>query len=288
MLPGSIGGGLVRIVQISDTHLSQDKPHFLRNWAPLAAWIADQHPDLVIHTGDVTADGAGVEADLGFSAHLMDELGIRWRAVPGNHDVGDARHNRQPVNAERLSAWQRHFGPDRWVEDVAEGAQRWRLVGFDALLMGSGEPEEDEQAQWLEQVMAEAGERRIGWFLHRPLFLEDPGEGDTGYWSIKPQPRGVLLALVRRHRVALVASGHLHKARDFAFEGTRYIWSPASSFLVGAPQPEMPGEKRLGAVVYELDNGTLTARIAEVPDLTQHWWPSVAAPLELANPALRQ
>ena len=28
-----------------------------------------------------------------------------------------------------------------------------------------------------------------------------------------------------------VASGHLHKARDFAFEGTRYIWSPASSFL---------------------------------------------------------
>jgi hypothetical protein len=30
-------------------------------------------------------------------------------------------------------------------------------------------------------------------------------------------------------------------------------------------------EKRLGAVVYELDNATLTARIAEVPGLTQHW-----------------
>jgi 3',5'-cyclic AMP phosphodiesterase CpdA len=46
----------MRIVQISDTHLSPDKPHFVENWAPLAAWIADQHPDLVIHTGDVTAD----------------------------------------------------------------------------------------------------------------------------------------------------------------------------------------------------------------------------------------
>ena len=263
----------MRIVQISDTHLSPDKPHYLQNWAPLAAWIADQHPDLVIHTGDVTVDGAGVEADLSFSSHLMDELGIRWRAVPGNHDVGDTRHARQPVNAERLNAWQRHFGPDRWVEDVAEGAQRWRLVGFDVMLMGSGEPEEDEQALWLEQVMAEAGERRIAWFLHRPLFLEDPGEGDTGYWSVKPQPRGALLELVRRHQVAHVASGHLHKARDFAFEGTRYIWSPASSFLVGAPQPEMPGEKRLGAVVYDFDNARLTARIAEVPGLTQHWWP---------------
>ena len=72
----------MRIVQISDTHLSQDKPHFSRNWATLAAWIADQHPDLVIHTGDVTADGAGAEVDLSYSAQLMDELGIRWRGVP--------------------------------------------------------------------------------------------------------------------------------------------------------------------------------------------------------------
>ena len=261
----------MRIVQISDTHLSRDKPHFFDNWAPLAAWIADQHPDLVIHTGDVTVNGAGVEADLGFSAQPMDELGIRWRTIPGNHDVGDARHARQPVNAERLSAWQRHFGPDRRVEDVAEGVQCWRLVGLDALLMGSGEPEEDEHTLWLEQVMAEAGERRIAWFLHRPLFLEDPSEDDTGYWSIKPQPRGALMTLVRRHRVALVAGGHLHKARDFASEGTRYIWSPASSFLVSATQPEMSGEKRFGAVVYQLDNATLTARIAEVPGLTQHW-----------------
>jgi hypothetical protein len=37
----------------------------------------------------------------------------------------------------------------------------------------------------------------------------------------------------------------------------------------------MPGEKRLGAVVYELDNATLTARIAEVPGLTQHWFDGV-------------
>src|SRR5690349_6124569 len=85
-------GAKMRIIQISDTHLSRNKPHLVDNWASLAAWIADQHPDLVIHTGDVTFDGAGVEADLSFSAQMMDELGIRWRAVPGNHDVGDPRH----------------------------------------------------------------------------------------------------------------------------------------------------------------------------------------------------
>jgi 3',5'-cyclic AMP phosphodiesterase CpdA len=79
----------MRIVQISDTHLSRDKPHFLENWAPLAAWIADQHPDLVIHTGDVTFDGAGVEVDLSYAAQLMDELGIRWRGTR-HHDEVDA------------------------------------------------------------------------------------------------------------------------------------------------------------------------------------------------------
>ena len=72
----------MRFVQISDTHLSQDKPHFSDNGAVLAAWTADQHPDLVIRTGDVTFDGAGVEVDLSYAARLMDELGIRWRGCP--------------------------------------------------------------------------------------------------------------------------------------------------------------------------------------------------------------
>ena len=262
----------MRIIQISDTHLSPGKPHFVDNWAPLADWIAAQRPGLVIHTGDVTVDGAGIEEDLAYSAGLMRGLGVRWRAVPGNHDVGDARHAHQPVNEERLATWQRHFGPDRWVEDVDEGERGWRLIGLDAMLIDSGEREEAEQAIWLERVMAEAGERRIAWFLHRPLFLDRPEEGDTGYWSIKPQPRALLMALVRRHRVALVASGHLHKARDFEYQGTRYVWSPASSFLVGAQiQPDMPGEKRLGAVLYDLRNPTFTAVVTEVPGLTQHW-----------------
>ena len=79
----------MRFVQISDTHLSQDKPHFSDNWALLEAGIADQHPDLVIHTGDVTFDGAGVEVDLSYAARLMDEL-IRWRGGTRHHDEVDA------------------------------------------------------------------------------------------------------------------------------------------------------------------------------------------------------
>lgn len=258
----------MRIIQISDTHLSPSKPHFDDNWAPLAAWIAGQHPDLVIHSGDVTVDGADIEEDLSYAATLMRGLGVPFRVVPGNHDVGDAGHPRQPVNGERLARWRGHFGPDRWFEDFED----YRLIGLDAMLLGSGNPEEAAQTAWLEAVMEGAKGRRIAWFLHRPLFLDGPQEGDTGYWSVKPQPRARLLDLVGRYSVALVASGHLHKSHRMTRETTCYVWAPASSFLVGPEiQPPMPGEKRLGAVVYDIDGAALEAGITEIPGLSPHW-----------------
>jgi 3',5'-cyclic AMP phosphodiesterase CpdA len=267
----------MRIIQITDTHLSRGKAHFADNWPPLARWIAAQRPDLVIHTGDVTVDGAAVEDDMAHAAGLLRGLGVRWLAVPGNHDVGDAAHPRQPVNSERLARWRTHFGADRWVEDIDDGAGGWRLVGIDAMLLGSGEPEEMVQAEWLDGIMAKAAGRPVAWFLHKPLFLDSPEEGDTGYSSVKPQPRAGLMALLRRHSVALVASGHLHKANQTLSAGTRFVWAPASSFLVGELQPPMPGEKRLGAVLYEFDRARLTVEIADIPGLTRHWLDDVIA-----------
>jgi 3',5'-cyclic AMP phosphodiesterase CpdA len=259
---------MIRLIQISDTHLSPEKSHFADNWRPIAEWIASERPDLVIHTGDLTIDGADTEEDLEHCGALMRGLGVPFRIVPGNHDVGDAGHRHQPVNTERLARWQRYFGPDRWFADL----DGWRLIGLNALLFASGTPEEAAQLDWLAQIMAQADGRRLAWFLHRPLFLETPDEGDTGYWSVKPTPRQRLLELVRRHEVALVASGHLHKAHDFVLDGTRYVWGPSSAFL-GGPHiiPDMPGEKRLGAVSYEFDGDELRVRIAEVPELTEHW-----------------
>jgi 3',5'-cyclic AMP phosphodiesterase CpdA len=258
----------MRIVQISDTHLSPVKPHFADNWGPLAEWIAAERPDLLIHTGDVTVDGADIEEDLRHAAELIRRLGIRFRAVPGNHDVGDIGHPRQPVTDERLARWRAHFGPDRWIEDI-EG---FRLIGIDAMLLGSNRTEEAAQAEWLEAAMAKAKGRCLAWFLHKPLFLDSADEGDTGYWSVKPRPRARLIELARRYSVRLVASGHLHRAHQIVCEGIRYIWAPASSFLVGPEiQPQMPGEKRLGAVRYQLDGAALQAEITDVPGLSVHW-----------------
>ncbi|MGG5823904.1 metallophosphoesterase family protein [Falsiroseomonas sp. HW251] len=264
---------MTRVVQISDTHLSPGKTHFGPNWAPLAAWVAAQSPDLVIHTGDVTVDGAGVEEDMRHCAALLATLPAPVLSVPGNHDVGEAGHPQQPVNAERLARWRRHLGPDWWLRDVAE----WRLIGLDSMLFGSGLVAELEQETWLEEAMAGAASRRIAVFTHRPFMVEQAEEPDTGYWSVKPDLRRRMLAAFDRHDVAIVATGHLHRAHEAIHRGRRHIWSGAAAFLVGPDfQPPMPGEATLGAVVYDFHGREVTVTRPAVPGLTDFWIDHVA------------
>ena len=259
---------MTRVIQISDTHLSPGKRHFAANWAPLAAWTTAQAPGLVIHTGDITVDGADVEADMAHGAACLAEIPVPTLSVPGNHDVGEAGNPWQPVNAPRLERWRRHVGADWWARDV--GA--WRLIGLNSMIFGSGLEDEARQLAWLEQAAAEAGGRRIAIFTHRPLMLEDPGEPDTGYWSVKPPQRRALLALFDRFDVGLVATGHLHRTHDTSVAGRRYIWSGAGAFLVGpACAPPLPGEAKLGAVVYDFATREAVVQHVEVPGLSPFW-----------------
>jgi 3',5'-cyclic AMP phosphodiesterase CpdA len=259
---------MTRILQISDTHLSRTKPHFAPNFAPLRDWVLRQDADLVIHTGDLTVNGADDEADMRDGAALMRSLGVTFLAVPGNHDVGEAGNPHQPINAERLERWRRHFGHDWWSHDV----DGWRLIGLDSMLFGSGGDEEARQFGWLSRTLATADGRRIAWFTHRPLFIDVPEEGDTGYWSVKPEPRAALLDLVARHDVALVATGHLHKWRDHAAARCRYVWCASSGFLVGPDnQPDLPGEKRLGATIHDFDGAGVSIAHSDIPGLATLW-----------------
>ena len=95
----------MRVIQISDTHLSRGKAHFVRQLGTTARWIASHRPDLVIHTGDVTIDGAENDDDLAYASDLIAVSGGRCRVLPGNHDVGEAGHRFQPVNDVRLQRW---------------------------------------------------------------------------------------------------------------------------------------------------------------------------------------
>lgn len=256
----------MKVIQITDTHFSPSKTHFNNNWAPLLAWLEAEKPDLIVHTGDLTIDGADQVDDITFSLELMRQAAAPMLIVPGNHDVGHLPGSHQVVDRARLDRWNHHVGSDRFVHDI----DGWRLIGFNSLLLGLGGHLEEEQLRWLTEAMADAGKRRIALFTHKPIFVDDPNEGDTGYWSIRPAPRARLFDLMARHDVGLVGSGHLHWAWKGAFNQTSFVWGPAASFIIDKMEREMPGERLVGAVVHTFGTSEVTSEIVTVAGMTAY------------------
>ncbi|MBB3645487.1 alkaline phosphatase D [Rhizobium sp. BK619] len=255
----------MKIIQITDTHFSPNKPHFNGNWAPLLSWIEATGADLVIHTGDLTVDGADKDEDITFSMDLMRQVSIPMLIVPGNHDVGHLKGSDQPVNPERLARWRSLAGDDRWLEDAAG----WRFIGLNSLLLGHEDEEEEAQFEWLAKALEDRAGRRVALFAHKPLFVDARDEGDTGYWSVRPAQRRRLYDLIAAHDVALFASGHLHWAWQGRFDNTQLTWGPSAAFIIDKMEREMPGERLIGAVVHEFDTA-VESEIVAVPGMTAH------------------
>jgi 3',5'-cyclic AMP phosphodiesterase CpdA len=245
----------VRLIQISDTHVSANHRFFAENLEATTRWLRSEKARLFVHTGDLGMDAVGQEVDLHASRDWLAGLGAPTLCVPGNHDVGDRSeiNPRQPVSDDRLRLWRDAIGPDRWVID----RDGWRLMGLNAMLLGTGHAEEEVQYAWIDDALDT--DLPVAIFLHKPLFIDTPDEAPRGYWSVAPQPRQRLLASMQRARVKLVASGHLHMHRQRTLDGISYVWCPASSFVCGESQEELGGERRLGAVVHDFGADTVTS-----------------------------
>jgi hypothetical protein len=59
-----------------------------------------------------------------------------------------------------------------------------------------------------------------------------------------------VLAAFANRDLRLVASGHLHIARELNLDGVTHIWGPAASFVCGDIQEDLGGERRIGLVDY--------------------------------------
>ena len=106
----------MRIALVSDTHIAARARAFTANWHIAARLIEAERPDLIIHLGDITVDGAGDPAEHGQALDAMQALSAPRLAVPGNHDLGDnpphpGAHVSSPVTPARLAAWARVAWP---------------------------------------------------------------------------------------------------------------------------------------------------------------------------------
>lgn len=265
---------VTRIIQLSDTHLSHIRGFFVDNFLSLVDRLTADPPDLTVITGDLSLDGADSEDDLAFTRHLFDRLPGEVLWLPGNHDVGEepgASHTDQPVTPHRLARYQRVFGADHWLRDLPG----WRLIGLNVHLFETGLPEERAQWDCLTGALDGAGSRRIGLFLHKPLFIAEPEETPDAGLSIVGRARDRLLELMAGHKVDFVTSGHLHQGCLRRIDGLAHVWAPSTAFEGSKPRcPE--AETRLGLVRLNLpEEGPAVIDIEFCNGLTPHCYDAI-------------
>jgi len=244
---------MLRVAVVSDTHLSRATPEAQTNWDAVVAHLAADPPDFVIHAGDLTVDGAHDQRDLDDARRQLDRLGVPWRAIPGNHDIGDNPRPDQPegeaIDDERRDRWCATVGADWWVESLAG----WTIVAVDAQLFGSGLTAEIEQREWLEAQLAAGGERTV-FVTHKPV-TGPPAELATAppYRFLPAGTRSWLGGMFANAGVPLVVSGHVHQYRVLDLDGRRHAWAPTTWALL--PEEIQPtfGTKRGGFLAFDLD-----------------------------------
>ena len=260
----------VRIVQVSDTHVSGKRAYFLDNWDLFVAAMRADPPDLIVHSGDLSFDGAGDADDLAFAAAEKARLPQPWVAIPGNHDIGEsaiAVRLQQPTNAARRAAWKQHFGETAWVRDV--GA--WRVVGIDTSLMGCETDEEMAQQRFLEGALQTRGERPVLLFQHMPPYLNDVDDPAFTSLAVPHAARGWLLETCRTGGVAAIACGHVHVYRRLEHRGLEIVWAPATSFFnIIERQHAGMGVPRAGYVEWTLTGRSMAHRLVEPPLMLTH------------------
>jgi 3',5'-cyclic AMP phosphodiesterase CpdA len=257
-----------RVILVSDTHLSASAPRAQANWDAVISYVDAADADLVIHVGDLSQDGARDAADLRHGRAQLDRLSAPWRAVPGNHDIGDNPWPGAPagsaVDAARHQRWLDIIGVDHWSVMI----NGWILLAINAQLLGSGLEAEAAQWSWLEEQAGRLGRRQpVALITHKPVTATAPelaAAPPYRFWL--PPARDRLARLFGGAPPALVMSGHVHQYRLLRLDGTDHLWIPTTwAVLPDQVQPVL-GTKRCGIVALRLTTGTAAQQELIEPD----------------------
>jgi 3',5'-cyclic-AMP phosphodiesterase len=246
-----------RVILVSDTHLSASAPQAQANWDAVLGYIGARAPDLVIHLGDLSLDGAHDAADLRHGRTQLDRLPAQWRAVPGNHDIGDNPWPGAPagiaVDAARHQRWLDIVGADHWSATVSG----WLVLAINAQLLGSGLEAEAAQWSWLEEQIGGHRDRQpVALITHKPVTATGTELAAAPPYRFWPPPaRDRLARLFGSTPPALVMSGHVHQYRVLSLDGTDHLWVPTTWALLPDHVQPVLGAKRCGIVSLTLTTG---------------------------------
>jgi 3',5'-cyclic AMP phosphodiesterase CpdA len=256
----------VKIVQISDTHISHLGGVTNENFAKIAEFVNEQlRPDFIVHTGDVMILDPDVAADRTAAKEAFTALQAPYRVLPGNHDVGETfEHAWADLHAtpERVQAFTADFGPDRFVEIVGDYA----IVGLNSEILAADFAEAQEQWAWLETVPEQVGDRPTLVFGHKPVF--PPFEGPQEHqMSIPAAAAERLRAILADVDVKAWGSGHLHRYQLDVVPGAWAVSAPAVAFV--GDTAAFPGLHQLGVVEYTCEDGEVSPAFRSIPTLDE-------------------
>jgi len=258
-----------RVVQISDTHLIEEPSFFLENWGRLVDHVNALSPSLVIHTGDVSFDGADHESQLERASTRLRDFDCEVLAVPGNHDVGElpgAGDLEPPVTTERCRRFAAHFGQTRFQRDLGG----WRMAGVNALALACGGEDEQEEWRQLESALRTAAQRPIALFLHKPLYFEGPNDASHPPNAVPAEVSARLHNLIQQYDVRVVASGHLHEHRIARIAGVQHVWAPSTCFVTDEILSAPVGTRRVGFVRYDFTPDDVEIEVVCPDDMETH------------------
>ncbi|MEM9566178.1 MAG: metallophosphoesterase [Actinomycetota bacterium] len=236
---------------MSDSHLSVAKPEADRNWDLVVDHLAETRPDLVLHGGDISADGNDVIADLEHARAQLDRLPVPWLAVPGNHDLGDAEPE-WALTRQRRIRYEQVFGDRFWVHEL----DRWRIVGVDSQAIASGHDDDEDSWAWMGAELAT--DRPTIVVLHRPVAPTAVDEPDTARRYLTEPQRSRFRHLLAGtgggpSNVVAVITGHIHQWRSQVVDGVAWIWAPSTWAVIADDLQPTIGTKAVGLVELDLD-----------------------------------
>ena len=243
------------LVQVTDTHLTGDSDGTLLGMNTersarqvIDAALASQHPDCVLVTGDIAADGqaAAYEQLNGFFNHRVPTL---W--LPGNHD---------DVRAQK-GAYRDHL-KRRIV------GRHWDVLMLETQVAGKvGGYFSSAELEALRRAVADAaaGDKSLLIATHHPLRALQSTWLDEQAVSNASAALTIMQALSDR---VVVVSGHVHQESDAVVQGVRMLTTP-STCIQFAPQShdfalddKQPGYRR---IVLQ-PNGQIETQVIRICD----------------------
>ncbi|MDO8954464.1 MAG: metallophosphoesterase [Gammaproteobacteria bacterium] len=212
---------MLRVIQISDCHLSADlayEKHGVNTAEAFEAVLQDIHtqakPDLIIASGDIAEHPSKAVYERFFDRLASFTCPIV--CVPGNHD-------NKALLDKCIPAPPSGSGLERGGIDF----KFWQIIGLD-----SNGPAKEPYGGYLNEVELNLLEQKLQasdkyslLVMHHPLIVNEPG------WlqQVKLENADVLYKLIGDyHQIKGLVSGHIHYAYDIELDGNLYLSCPST------------------------------------------------------------